>query len=257
MRASCLVFLILGMLVASCRTNEGKREDLAPLGSLPWSSFEWDAWPGVTEKGAMIVPITIGGKRYEFQLDTGADAMIVYGNEAERFGWQPGQRSVRVQDIRLGGANLEATDLYVMPELQPKLGESQGTVGLGPLLGKLVILDYPGKRFCVVSRSAIPAETLERMPAAPAEIRNGKLFVEVKLGGKAVEDVFFDTGASVFPMLVDFAERKVLTGLATERDATTSIMGSSWGKPTPFVGGRARGALEVGAYRVTASRLMC
>jgi hypothetical protein len=250
MRVCSLLFLGVVLLVSACRSQASADEKRGPIEDLPWVSFEWDAWEGVTEKGALLVPVTIEGKAYRFQLDTGADAMIVYGSEAERWGWRAGQRSVRVPAIHLGGADLPATDVYVIPELEPKEGESAGTVGLAPLIGRLVVIDYPGKRFCVVPRTSIPDELLERMPAAPAAIRNGKLFVETKLAGREMENIFFDTGASVFPMLVDYEPWKALTGLATEKEATTRILGSSWGKPTSFVGAHASGELEIGAARL-------
>src|SRR4051794_12087379 len=57
-----------------------------PLASLPFVAFRWLPIPNGPERGALLVPIELDGRRYSFQLDTGADGTILYGAEAERWG---------------------------------------------------------------------------------------------------------------------------------------------------------------------------
>jgi hypothetical protein len=104
----------------------------------------------------------------------------------------------------------------------------------------------------MVPRVAVPPEINDRVEWVAAELRNGKLFVPVRVGGQTVEGLFFDTGASGLPLSVDQALWRTLTGREGERDATSrlSVTGSGVGAPARVIGAPARGALEVGGVRV-------
>jgi len=96
--------------------------------------------------------------------------------------------------------------LYVTPDMKAKPGGTAGTIGLDLLRGQIAVLDYPGKRFCLIRRADAPEELRlhKRGAWVSAEIRDGKFFVKAKLNGQRLDDVFFDTGASVFSLMVDF-----------------------------------------------------
>lgn len=246
----CLCCIFGFLLSARAQTTLAKPTDL--LADSKCSVFEWDAWEGVTEKGAIRVPVTLDGHTYSYQLDTGADATIVYGAEAERWGWRKGAEWVRVPDISLGGGSTSAAMLYVMPDMKVKPGGTAGTVGLDLLLGQIAVIDYPGKRFCLIRRADAPEELRlhKRGAWVSAEIRDGKFFVKAKLNDQRLDGVFFDTGASVFPLTVDFEKWKALTARTGEADATRKLMGSSWGKPNPLIGAPAIGALQIGSLQL-------
>lgn len=219
--------------------------------ALPCTPFEWLPWDGVTPRGAIAVPIELEGRAYRFQLDTGSDATMIYGNEAERRGWvEPGRTSQRVGSIRLGGIQVPPSRLMTRPEIRPGADELAGTVGLDLLLGHVVVLDYPGQRFCVVHRADVPQLLFRRTTwASAAEIRNGKFFVTVGISGREFGALFFDTGASYLAINVDIEQWKALTGHPSENEATERVMAGSWGKQVAIHGAPARGPLTVGTLR--------
>jgi hypothetical protein len=128
-----------------------------------------------------------------------------------------------------------------------------GTLGLDLLMGRMVVIDYPGQRVCLVASNDVPAELTGQVEWVPAEIRSGKLFVSAKLGERPLDGLFFSTGgASALPLAVDQATWAALTGRTGERDATSRVTPPSRGTPQPFVGAPAQGALELGGLRMDA-----
>lgn len=221
------------------------------LGALPCSPFEWMPQEGVGDEGSIRIPVELNGRVYQFRLDTGSDATLLYGDEAEQRGWpKPGPSSVRVERVKLGGVDLGPARLTTNPQLRP--GAVAGTIGLDLLMNHLVVIDYPAKRFCMVPRVAVPPEINDRVEWVAAELRNGKLFVPIRLGGQTLEGVYFDTGASGLPLSVDQALWRTLTGREGERDATSRLSVAASGPATRYVGAPARGPLEVGGVRVEA-----
>jgi hypothetical protein len=244
-----IAFLVcLSAFTALAAGAQTKRDAVRKIiGALRCSEFEWLSQGG-REKYALAVPVTISGRKYKYQLDTGSPHTFIYGTEAARWGWAKGQRSVGVRDLRFGGAGAAAAKLHVKEERRP--GRTGGTLGLDLLLGHVVVLDYPGRLFCLVPGESVPADLRRRTSWVPAEILNGKFFVHTRLNGQELDHIFFDTGASLLPLAVDFESWKTLTGRAGEAEATTKMTVNSWGKPAALVGAPAVGALEVGEVRL-------
>ncbi|MFL5542234.1 MAG: DUF4440 domain-containing protein [Longimicrobiaceae bacterium] len=225
----------------------------AALRSLSCAAFDWTPWQGITDRGGIVVPVELNGKSYPFELDTGADQTVVSSAAVAEQGWarQPNGR-VRVERVRIAGVDVGAARLATRE--QPRAASPAapvGTVGLDLLMGRMVVIDYPGQRFCLVAGNDAPTELTDQVEWTPAEIRSGKLFVSAKLGGRALDGLFFATGgAGALPLAVDQATWATLTGRAGERDATSRVTPPSRGTPQPFVGAPAQGALELGGIRM-------
>lgn len=220
------------------------------MGNLHCTNFEWLAVTGISDKAALRIPVILDKKTYWYQLDTGADATIVYGSEAKRWGWEQGQRFVRVPNVNVGGLEIPAILANVRPEMKANPKDAEGTVGLDVLIGHIVVLDFPNQHFCVVPRADAPLDIGKHTKWVPAEIRDRKFFVTVKVNGTDLDAVFFDTGASLFDLNVDIDRWKLLTGRSGETEATKRITVNSWGKPVTFYGAPALGSLEVGPIRL-------
>lgn len=104
-----------------------------------------------------------------------------------------------------------------------------GTAGLDFLAGRVSILDFPNQRLCVLDPSRVPAELERQAEWSPAQLRNGKLFVTMEVGGKDLEGIFYDTGSSSFPLMVDHEQWKELTGRTGEEESNRRMVASSWG----------------------------
>jgi hypothetical protein len=218
---------------------------------LPGTSFEWEGAEGVSDKATMTVPVVLDGQEYWFQLDTGSDVTMLYGTrEAERRGWQESKQwFVGVPEVRVGGAYFDSVDVFIGEEIAGG-GKTSGTLGLDLLQGKVVVLDFPQRRFCVVRHTAIPSEVLKRTAFVPAEVRDNKLFVVIRAGDEELDGIFFDTGSSSFPLVVDLDLWQRLTGRKGQDDATSILDVSSWGETVPMVGAEMQGALEIGTARM-------
>jgi hypothetical protein len=239
----CLIFLTAH--AAGAQSNRAPVNKL--INALRCSDFDWLSHEG-QERYALAVPLTIDGRKYKYQLDTGSPYTFVYGAEAERWGWAKGQKRISVREMKVGGMNVPAAQLSVKEGMVR--GKTDGTLGLDILLGHMVVLDYPGQRFCLIPKASVPVDLTRRTSWVPAEILKGKFFVKTKIKGLELDHVFFDTGASLVPLAVDFESWKTLTGRASEAEATTKITVNSWGKRVPLVGAPATGALEIGNIRM-------
>ncbi|MGH8448741.1 hypothetical protein, partial [Pseudomonas sp.] len=51
------------------------------------SAFQWSNVPGISERAAIVIPVTLGKKIYYFQLDTGAYLTYLKGDVAQKNGW--------------------------------------------------------------------------------------------------------------------------------------------------------------------------
>ena len=191
-------------------------------------SFTWEK-VGEEERAAILVPITLNGRTYDFQLDTGADLSSIPESVAVEAGlMKPGAGGARVQDVELGGASVGPRWLLAR--------HSAGTVGLDMLIGFTTVIDYPSQRFCVTPTADLPYDIYRRTARSDAVLREGKLFVPVEIAGQQRRDFFFDTGASLFPLSTDLSPWRALTGRTEDGAENRRISGSAWGANVELVG---------------------
>lgn len=196
-----------------------------------------------------MVPVEIAGANLRYQFDTGADTTVLYGTDlASKLGWSKGRKSVKPPGIRIGETFLPATWAQVHGDRVPESGQSAGTLGLDVLIGKIVIIDFPGRRLFVIPRADVPGALWNRIVWTDAEIRNGKFFVHLKVNGMQVNDLFFDSGASQFPAILDAAKWEAITGRG-EAGATQRVPTTFWGKTVNMLGAPITGAVEVDSVR--------
>ena len=241
------VTIALTAVVALAQKSQPRAGSL--LEGIPGTAFGWGEAPGFSERGAIIVPISLGGAAYKYQLDTGTETTIVYGGEvARQFGWKPGQKMVRIPGIGMGGVTLPAADVLVPANFQNR--GTAGTIGLDVLIGHVVILDFPARRIYVMQRADLPAAVRARTSWAPAEIRRGKFLVHARLNGADCNGLFLDTGSSAIPLMVDTAHWKMLTRPTYGEPPAKEVSVNSWGKQVKLVGQPALGAIEIASLRV-------
>jgi hypothetical protein len=231
--------------------------------SMGCTSFRWINAEGISDKAALQVPITLDGKQYWFQLDTGSPFTYIYGSLATSRGWKAvspaggmlpipagvkgGARAVRVPGGSIGGLKLPVLQLISMQEDEAN-HEPSGTLGLDVLDGYIVLLDFPGGHFCVMPRADFPSELDSKTAWIPAQIRNGSLRFEVKVGDERL-DVLYDTGSSWQDLVLDWDRWKNLTGASGETDAKRKVEGRSWGGNLKIFGAPLKGELRLGALR--------
>lgn len=215
-------------LLSTAAAAEEPAAQTAVTSTMPCSTFEW-AEIGEHLRAAIVVPVTINGRTYDFQLDTGADVSFIPEKVAVEAGlMKPGDGGARVADVRLGGTALG-------PRWFLTRGTT-GTIGLDMLVGYATVIDYPAQRFCVTPTSDLPYPVYKETRWSDAVLRHGKLFVPVTVAGEARDGYFFDTGASLFPLSVDFPDWKALTGRDEQTPSDRRISGPAWGVDVELVG---------------------
>ena len=118
--------------------------------------------------------------------------------------------------------------------------------GLTELVGRVVVIDYPGAHFCVFAEPDAP-DTVRQIPFASASLRDKKLFVPVAVGSYRSDAIVFDTGSSEMALNVDRDPWLAITGRTTTEGAPSSLSGKSWGKTVTFAGAPADEAMMLGA----------
>lgn len=208
-------------------------------------SFTWLPNPEGEKRGAITIPVSINGESYNFQLDTGPNATILYGAAADRAGWSGSdEESFRADRFSIGSTVLDRPAIYPNREMTGT-EVAAGTLGLAELIGRIAVIDYPGQRFCLFADADLP-DLLREGPNVRATLRNGKLFLPLTIGEFTTEAMVFDTGSSELPMLVDQPLWKRLTGLADIASAPRHVGGSSWGTPIKLSGAPGTGPMAIG-----------
>jgi hypothetical protein len=221
---------------------------------LPHTSFEWVKADGVSDRAAMRLPVNLAGTRGWFQLDTGLDATLVYGDLPARRGWETLDGMYHVPSFDIGAIRLGPTWLRNREGTSGE-GETIGSLGLDLLIGYLVLIDYPGRRLAILKPGEAPLWLLQRTSWTPAELRDAKLFMTVVLGETTVSGIFFDTGTSAFDMTVDFDKWIELTGCAGPESASAQFSVNSWGNRIHVIGCPARGPLVIGSAQIPNARV--
>jgi hypothetical protein len=214
----------------------------ASLSGPSCTGFRWVASDSGA-RGAITVPVALDGRALWMQLDTGADVTSLYGPPPA--GTPGGAETFRATTLTIAGTTLDRPTLHANRDMTPD-AQSQGTLGLSALLGRVVVIDYPAQRFCLFAAADVPAP-IAAAPAVRAMLRNAKFHVPVTIGTFDSDTIVFDTGSSELPLNVDLALWRRLTGRATTSGAPASYRASAWGKPLVIPGAPSTAPLRVGA----------
>ena len=265
-RSAALV-IMLGPLAA--RAQQPAPAEPRPTG---WIPFRWhgDTIGGRYEAhAALYVPVTLEGVPgiYYLQLDTGA-------------GWprwyEVPMRQVLPRALRTAGRDTTpdevivrgrvgtesfASDTFLVTkgfgDSLPATGKTNalriiGTLGLRFFRERLLVLDFPHQRFAIVSHGdALPASVPRSISYVPARYANGYFFLPLRIAGRAVQDFFFDTGASSFALVTTASTWRDFTGRTGSEPDNIRMSVSTWGKQVEDIGAPVAGSVEIGPVRVT------
>lgn len=193
----------------------------------------------------MRVPISLNGKVYRYQLDTGADEVVLYG-KTQYDGWVAKHEGVRIPNVKFAGSNFSAIVAYRLPDV-PDV-DLQGTVGLDLLMGKVFVIDFPMQKVCLFSRADLPDALDAAADWSKAEVRHGKFFIKAEFDGHPLDGIFYDTGSSPSTLIVDYPVWQQLTKQKDEKSANSSGDAVSWGKKQHYIGAKAVGTLTIGTH---------
>ena len=226
-----------GVTLAQASTSlTGKRQCVA---------FKWLPNDKGSPRGGISVPVRINGRSLPLQLDTGANVTSLYGTFPIKAGWaSKADEMFRARTFEIASAKLDRPQVYVNPDMEEDVS-LRGTLGLPALMGSIVVIDYPGQRFCLFADADLPAP-LQKATFVRAMLRNAKFHVPIRTGSFASDTMVFDTGSSEMPLHVDLAAWKRITGRTTPAGAPLSITGTAWGKPFTLIGAPAAAPVMLG-----------
>jgi len=142
--------------------------------------FEWKG-DGRSTKGAIVLPVTVDGKLMQWQLDTGADVNMSYGSVADQAGLSQAKDSqFDVRTLSIGTTSITNSFTFIRREMGDDDGVT-GTLGLNSLMGRIAVIDYPAKSFCLFEETKLP-HLFWSATYINAVLRDRKLFVPVEIG---------------------------------------------------------------------------
>ncbi len=264
-RLAALFAILLAILTSSAGMAQpaavAQQAAGAQQAASAWSNFEWAAATIGAKKfdrAALLVPITLQDVRgqYYLQLDAGSDTSgfyeVPYNQVMKNVGRTQAIPGRATWTGSLG--KYRVTNLPI--EVKRKFGDPVdpndehpviGTLGLDFFSRRVLVLDFPGRRFAVRDAEQAQFEVEKQAVFVPARYRDGKLFIPVTLGGKLFEDsFFFDTGTSALPMTMSQRLWKELTGKSGAEPDNIVLEVNSWDVKVKLIGSRLRGSVAIG-----------
>lgn len=111
-----------------------------------------------------------------------------------------------------------------------------GSLGLDFFKDKILLLDFPNKRFAIATSDIqLPESITEKVTYHKAELVNNFLVFDLKIDTQTYK-FGYDTGASGFPLVVNYDLWKKLTGKVGNEPDITLINAPSWGKTLTLIG---------------------
>lgn len=206
------------------------------------SGFTWTG--GAVGEGAIIVPARINGHSVQMQLDTGAETSQTYGNIATQFGWAKSGQQFYFP-VTLDIANTAIPAPRTMQNQDMSSASIGGTIGLDELLGHVVVIDYPSKRFCLFTAETTPP-MINDVPGVHGAISHGRFLLPLTARGFHSQRMLFDTGTSLMGVVVGGSDWLAITGFISTASGTYKLQLPSWGKTVTLVGADALGNVTLG-----------
>jgi hypothetical protein len=126
-----------------------------------------------------------------------------------------------------------------------------GTIGPDFLVGKVLVIDFPKSRFYLAdSPNDGLRDLLSRASFVDLERRSDRLFVTVEVAGVSYREFFFDSGASLLPILTSKKLWQRFTGLKGTEKSNMRVTVPSWGEEVALVGAPVKGVLKFGKLQV-------
>lgn len=248
--------------------------------SYPWFPFKWysttiEGKP--FDKVAIIVPTKVADVKGNFiaQFDLGSDATMLYEGALKNYFASRAQLYARVDTTRRGvndggvvnygttglplvmGGNTISRPLLMTEYGSPVPPDSLytasdkliGTIGSDFLKGRILVIDYPQRRMCVL-------DSLDRYWRAnttfvPSRLENGRFHLPITVNQRTYWAAF-DTGASLFPLSTDYQTWQELVGIGLV--PTDTISANSWGEKVAFYGAPMQADAYLGSIKLPMSK---
>ncbi|WP_090024422.1 pepsin/retropepsin-like aspartic protease family protein [Chryseobacterium oleae] len=252
-----LIMIGLSWALTGCTASN---KNISSADTYPWFPFSWYAAKisGKNfDKVAMLVPVKVNDLNADFtlQFDLGSDATLVYGNTIDSYYKESEIKNFLIESSKStdnGGKNVYKTkgliyhlgklskdnlfykegygDKIAKDSLFTKKPKHIGTLGADVFNNKILIIDYPNKRMCVLD--SLDNHWKKVTTFVDVKSNNGRLHIPLTIAGKT-HWFLFDTGASLFPINTN---KELWTSLVDQTAKTDTIIANSWGEKVKFYG---------------------
>jgi len=220
-----------------------------------WSTFLWDdATIGGRKysRAALLIPVRVPEQRRVgyLQLDLGAST-VFYTTPYSEF--VPGHSLAASPTFTGRIAGHEVQDYPIrLEDVHRQTGAPAdrwviGTLGMDFFAFHSLVIDFPNRRLLILDYEEVPETHIhDSMMFSEGNYRDDKFFVALSIAGKPYKDgFFFDTGSSLFPLIVSPPLWHTLTGRTGNETANIRMDIDSWEKKVTVVGAPVRGSIEI------------
>ncbi|MBS1058186.1 hypothetical protein [Gluconobacter kondonii] len=237
-------WFLLGTLTAFnfeiAHAHAHENEDFGPK----CAKFFWAGTPdNPNSKTFLMLNGYLDKRKILLQLDTASfDSIIKYNinNSSLHSSGSRTSHLLQIGEMTWGGAQFST-----LGQEQKSKSELYGTAGSSLLLGLVTIIDYPAQRLCFY-RTDKKLVNFQKINWQPALFREGWLLIGGNLGNIQTKSLVFDTGSSLFDLVVPELIWKRITGKSGIQQATFRKTGNAWGKPVTIYGAPSVISLTIG-----------
>lgn len=265
-----MIFRFLSILIifvaTSCTTSKN-REDST---ELPWTNFRWvgNSIEGkYYDKFSIYIQVYLNDSKQETfaQLDLGSSTSMLYEiaiNELQRLGHLKTFNKDTLQldtaqqkqyflskDLKLtfNQQLINSNEILVRKNYGDKYdptspnitNKSVGTIGVDFFQNKILVIDYPNERLCIVD--SLPSSYATTVNWQDCKFNGGSPLITLNIGGKD-KNFIFDTGSSLFALLTT---KDIFTSI-TENTKTDTLNVPSWGNILTVIGRPIKHDVKVG-----------
>lgn len=256
---NCFQFFSIAILLASCSTskNTNKPND---LNQYPWFPFSWysaDISGKYFDKLAILVHTKVNDLNADFtlQFDLGSNSTSIYGNtigsyypeneiksmiiESTKSTTDAGRIVYDTKGLTYHLGKFSINDVAIIDKygesihkdsLFTKTSKHIGTLGANVFKNKILIIDYPQQKMCVLD--SLDSYWEGRVTFVQAQSKRGRLHIPLEIGGNTYW-FLFDTGASLFPVNTN---KELWSRIVDGSAKTDTLIGNSWGEKVTFYG---------------------
>ncbi len=267
--------LIMAEVVACSPKNKNDKQ----IEKYDWFTFQWygDSVSGhYYDKLAIFLPLKINGIMVNFtaQFDLGANNSLLYGNSLKNYFGSRQQLLNRldtvnkssdetavyypVKTLNVTSGKVSLNDILFMDNYGEEIHKDSlytrsdkhiGTIGATFVKDKVLIIDYPNKRMCLLD--SIDSYWTSIATFVDCKVKKNRIHIPLTINGK-IYWILFDTGASIFPLTTNYATWSSLVDPTAKVD---TLPVSSWGETVPFYGAIIKDDVYVGTLKLNQGKV--
>lgn len=249
---------------------------------MNWTSFKWgndtvvlNGKKALTKRSAIFLPVFFEGdaRQYYLQLDLNSSAGILFYN-----------LPMSVDTAKLNHTPLSSNEVLSLYSLncavKGKLGISKfmedsgscvllryknrpkggyylpsgrsiiGMAGLGFFRHRELMIDFPRQQFTLAGKETIlPLTYRDSSLYVPLQVANNRLSVPVSIGDSSFKGFFYETGNSIYDVVVSKELWQKLTGKKGDEKDNMRLGIETWGSRTEAIGRSVHKPLKIGIWR--------